>query len=283
MTALLLHGMVAAPAQAWGGAGHRIVAALAERWLSDPSRASVARLLAGESLASIANWADAYREQCANTGPWHYVNIPLAATHYDEARLCPAEPSCVVRAIEQARDVLADATQSDADRAFALRLLVHFVGDLHQPLHSGDRKDRGGNDQFVRFEGKLQTLHAFWDHELIRWSGRSEPDYVVQLEQSMRPALRESLQRGEVFEWALEAKRAARLAYRGIPEARSEERAVPLRAQYAQNMLPVADRQLSRAAARLAKLLNDAFAQSGSGAEAQLAGLRACTGPRPRR
>jgi hypothetical protein len=90
----------------------------------------------------IAVWAD--RERDPKTRPWHYVNIPFAAGHYDAARDCP-RGACAVAEIDRARDELL-CPGSSLRRADALRWLVQLVADLHQPLHAGDGWDHGGND-----------------------------------------------------------------------------------------------------------------------------------------
>lgn len=263
-TSVVLLLLSAAPVHAWGGAGHRIVALLAERFLSPQAREGVARLLSpGQNLADAANWADEYREQCANTSGWHYVNIPLDELRYEPERFCAGARSCVVRALDRASALLGDETRSDAERRYALHLVVHFTGDLHQPLHSGDRADRGGNDMHVRFAGKAMTMHALWDGGLIDWTRRSEAEYATLLERSLSPALRLSISQGPISSWALQAKRAARRAYEGLPEARSKADAVELDERYASSLLPVLDRQLARAGVRLAALLNAAFERPG--------------------
>jgi hypothetical protein len=254
----------AAPLRAWGGAGHRIVALIAERFLTVAAREGIARLLSeGQSLADAANWADEYRQLCANTGSWHYVNIPLEELSYEPGRLCPSGKSCVVRALEQASALLADASRTDAERRYALHLVVHFAGDLHQPLHSGDRADRGGNDMHVRFEGREMTFHALWDGGLIDWTRRPEGEYARELAGALSPGLRLSISQGPISSWALQAKRAASRAYAGLPEARRGSDAVELDERYARAMLPVLDRQLARAGVRLAALLNAAFERPG--------------------
>lgn len=277
--------LCASPALAWGGSGHRIVALIAEHYLTPQARAGVQRLLSeNQTLEDIANWADEYRQQCANTGPWHYVNIPLDEQRYAADRYCPGDKSCVIRVLEQSSALLADAARSDAERRYALHLLVHFAGDLHQPLHSGDRADRGGNDMHVRFEGRAMSLHVLWDAGLIDWTRRREREYAELLLRALSPGLRFSISQGPISSWALQAKRAARRAYADLPEARSASEAVDLDAGYARSLLPVVDRQLARAGVRLAALLNDAFARPGPAVDEQVVReLYECVPRAPRR
>jgi hypothetical protein len=124
-------------ASAWGPEGHAVVAELAEMRLTAGAKARVAQLLPpGESLASIASWADEVRHKLPATAPWHFVDIPAGQT-YLASRDCPvtaASPQgeCVIGAIRHFQQVLADSQQA-AQHPDALKWIVHFVGDIHQP------------------------------------------------------------------------------------------------------------------------------------------------------
>jgi hypothetical protein len=271
----------ASSAHAWGAAGHAIVGELAQSYLARRTQVEIAKLLpGGERLADIANWADDYRKQCLNTGGWHYVNIPIAAASYDPARDCPEAKGCVISATERALAILADPSSSTEDRSLALRLVVHFIGDLHQPLHSGDRADHGGNDVRVRFAGRSANLHSVWDYELISWTGRSVPDYVAMLAHSLTASEARRFKRGGVREWAIEAQRVARRVYARLPKPGENAGPIELGDDYASAALPTLDEQLLRAGVRLAAALDAAFAKPGPAASAsQLAAARACIAP----
>ncbi len=172
--AVTLAAAVAAPgsACAWGADGHRLVATVAEGLLTPEAKAEADRLLAldpGATLASISTWADEVRSPA--TAAWHYVNFPRgSACTYDAAQLC-AGGACVVSAIERQTAILASKAP-DADRLLALKYLVHFVGDVHQPLHAGYADDKGGNTYQLQAFGRGTNLHALWDSGLIRnWPG----------------------------------------------------------------------------------------------------------------
>jgi hypothetical protein len=131
-------------AHAWGVEGHQVIATLAEQQLTAAARQEVARLLAlepGETLASVSTWADEHRNP--QTAAWHYVNFPRGDCHYVAARDCP-DGSCVVEALNRQIEVLGSSA-SDEVRLKALKYVVHFVGDVHQPLHAGYKDDRGGS------------------------------------------------------------------------------------------------------------------------------------------
>lgn len=250
-------------ASAWGGKGHRVVAMVAEARLTPDAREAVRSLIGPSRLRDVAGWADDIRRDRPETAPWHYVDIPLDRADYDPARDCvhPRKGDCVVGALERFQRVLADARQSRAERAEALRFITHFVADLHQPLHCADNRDRGGNDVDVvffgevlnRFSGKPWNLHAVWDTGLIERRGLSVSEYARRLARQLGRDSASDIERGTVLDWVIESHRAAvETGYR-LPPDRS------LGEDYAKRVLPLVDEMLAKAGVRLAKLLNDAL------------------------
>lgn len=171
--AVLLAGLFSSDgARAWGADGHRLIAEYAFVRLSPAARAQVEMLLALEpeaTLASISTWADEVRSP--TTAAWHYVNFPRDADcHYDTDRMC-IQGNCVVGAIERQLAVLA-SDAPDEKRLLALKYVVHFIGDVHQPLHAGFADDRGGNSFQLQAFGRGTNLHALWDSALVQnWPG----------------------------------------------------------------------------------------------------------------
>lgn len=245
---------------AWGETGHRIVADVAARYLDDRAQNQIQSLIGEASLASVANWADRIRGDRPETASWHFVDIPFKASRYDPRRDC-AEEECVIGAIERFRRTLSDRDRPTVERAEALKFLVHFIADLHQPLHTTDRGDHGGNDVRVTFFGekihpfseKRWNLHAVWDGGLIDQTGLSEGAYVERLQAWLKKRSISELQKGTVADWALEAHRAAaEVAYR-LPKSRK------LSKNYFEKSLPVMDELLAKAGVRLARVLNEVF------------------------
>lgn len=114
----------------------------------------MAKLLGGATLASVSTEADHYGNSHPETFRWHFVDIPITAAHYDPARDCrevPDQGDCILAEIDRLVAALKDTRRPADERAQALKFLVHFVGDLHCPPHSGDSDDRGGNDTEVTF------------------------------------------------------------------------------------------------------------------------------------
>lgn len=164
--------LCAQAAWAWGADGHRLIAEHAFERLTPAARSQVERLLALEpeaTLPSLSTWADEVRSP--TTAAWHYVNFPRDADcHYDGDRMC-IQGNCVVGAIERQLAVLA-SDAPDERRLLALKYVVHFVGDVHQPLHAGFADDRGGNSYQLQAYGRGTNLHALWDSAMLQhWPG----------------------------------------------------------------------------------------------------------------
>lgn len=267
LTAVLLLAF-ASTAQAWSKQGHQLVGELAERGLTPAARAEVQRLLAGEaepSLAAVSTWADEIRAASRTpqghalgerSSRWHYVNFRDEGCRYAPERECPGG-DCVVGAIEAQAAVLADRTRSDEDRRHALKFLVHFVGDAHQPLHAGFAHDRGGNHFQVQYRGtgapaggQGTNLHGVWDYWLLQSAGLDNPDYVRKLLAIDPPPPAD----GQARDWVLESCRL--IASEGVyPTSRRRV----LHDDYLETHRPTAETRLRQAGLRLAALLNQAL------------------------
>ena len=210
-------------------------------------------ILGGQRLADASVWADNIRQYRHDADPLHYVNIPVSAAAYDSARDC-GDGRCIVAAIDADRRVLADPSASADGRAEALRFLIHFLGDLHQPMHVADDNDRGGNRRTVYLDGDSTNLHAVWDGKLLERAGLSEAVYFEQLRREMRGLDLAALERGTVADWATEGHRlAVEHAYR-IPSGGRLDSA------YVEGARRIIDHAIIAAGVRLARLLNEALA-----------------------
>ncbi|MGN6392473.1 MAG: S1/P1 nuclease [Gemmatimonadales bacterium] len=238
----------------WWDLGHRIVARLAEQRLTPHARDAVRDILGGQSLADASVWADNIRQYRHDADALHYVNIPLADTAYDPARDCP-DGRCVIAAIAADRAVLANPVAAGTDRAEALRFLVHFMGDLHQPLHVADDGDRGGNRRTVYLLGDSTNLHAVWDGALLERQGATEQSRLTLLRRQMDTMDLAALERGTVADWAMEGHRTAvSVAYGLIPRDGRLDQA------YVDAAGTAIDHALIAAGVRLARVLNETLA-----------------------
>lgn len=249
-----------APALSWGSQGHHIIARIAASELTPRASAVVADLLGGEMLPSMVTasmYADEIRPIRRETAPWHYVNIEIDSSGYDAVRDCPHD-ACVVAQIEHDEDLIGDASISKPIRAEALRFLIHFMGDLHQPLHCADNHDRGGNMVKVVFQGQQGTnLHAVWDTAVVEALGDPEVSVAARLASKIKQSDRESWSQGTVKFWANETWTVAKRAiYGSFPGSGAIDAPIILPSSYANGQTAVVALQLQRAGVRLASVLN---------------------------
>jgi nuclease S1 len=259
----------AAPqAAAFGPAGHRIAGLLAAPQLCAEARHEVEILGGGEPLAELGLWADAVREQpqWRQSAPWHYLNIADAPPGSAAARAAirafrhPPEGD-VLDAIERFRAVLVDRGRPAAERADALKFLVHFVVDVHQPLHVGRAEDRGGNTIDVRYADIVVNLHRFWDTDVLELRGLGPQRYARRLAPAFAAAVAApgSL---DPRDWAAESLELRPSVYSfAAPAAGS---AAVLEPEYLAAAESAAEQRLTAAAARLAAIVNGALCSAPS-------------------
>lgn len=266
---LVLIALLPSPLLAWGAKGHSVVAEIAERGLSPNVAQQVRDLTYAAPLRDSASLPDDWRaqetrgERQGNTGALHYSNIPNDIATFDRARDCKDE-QCVVAGIEKNIAVLRDRTQSKDKRREALVFVVHFIGDIHQPLHAAGGQvkneqtgamepDLGGNKVKVRYLGTETNLHSVWDSMLIEWGPPTVDEYATRLldiELRGRPIA--ELQGGTPIDWINESHYAAvQYGYR-IENGR-------LGADYAQRNIGIIYERLLRGGLRLRKVIEDAL------------------------
>ncbi len=259
LAALLLLVVSPVKALAWGYTAHWVIAEIAEQFLEPETVHKIRDLLAIENvttLAEVSTWADQIRVQRPETAPWHYVNIPVRPpagerSRYDPARDCPND-ACVVVKIQQFERVLADRQASGRERLEALKYLVHFIGDVHQPLHASNNHDRGGNDVPVTFMGRQTNLHAVWDTGIIEPAVKGdERGYAMQLMRNITQGELSLWSQGDPISWANESHDIATSVVYG-----ELQHADALPDSYEGQALPIVNDQLERAGVRLAMVLN---------------------------
>ncbi|TXI83169.1 MAG: hypothetical protein E6Q40_11450 [Cupriavidus sp.] len=264
LIAVLTCTLWSAGALAWGAQGHRITGAAAEQMLSARARIVVGQILNGGSLADAATWMDEERRSLGpKVGKWHYNNIPVCGSPV--ARCDKGD--CLTERLPSLFFVLKDKGAPREKRAEALRMILHMVGDIHQPLHAADNDDRGGNS--VEFQvgprGGLRSLHEIWDVDLVKANvrGQSESRYVSQMLEQMKadggPA---KWAGGTASQWAVESNRVARqvaygpLMLNGCGVVASGG---PLTEAYVANGRQAVQLQLIKASVRIAAVLNTAL------------------------
>ncbi|MDZ4271971.1 MAG: S1/P1 nuclease [Erythrobacter sp.] len=273
---LALAVMLPAPAHAWGFFAHRKTAAIAEANVSPEVRAKIARLIRSEpalgtpdcplkSLEDASVWADCIRNEgwrWGFTAAWHYRTAPVCQAFNPRANC--AGGNCVTAQVTRAHRVLADESLPAAIRLEALAFMVHFAGDVHMPLHSGDNEDRGGNDRVAAY-GIIPdlNLHWIWDGPLAERAISDPADPVVR---RYSPAERADLSGGSPDDWGRESWEIARSFVYPTAFDTEDVCAAPLPDETALSQediirgVPIAKRRVQQAGLRIADLLESAFA-----------------------
>ena len=267
------------PALPWGDDGHKAIALIAQQCLTRSAKNQVAAMLAADTdsltphdMASEATWADKYRtKHHEQTRNWHFSDIEIDSP--DLTAACfghnplpagtlasngPAE-ACAVDKVEQFQTELAAAHTDAEERLFALKFLLHFVGGLHQPLHSSDNHDRGGNDIKVIVEGfphkARDELHSFWDTQFVDDISAPPAALAKQLLAQIKAADASEWAAGSPGDWAMEAFKVAKADVYGSPPL-SKDQTQQLDSNYVDTAEVDVRLQLSRAGIRLAHMLN---------------------------
>lgn len=235
----------------WGQKGHDVTAYIAEQHLTPTTTAAINDILNGRSIVYWANWLDnaSHTQPYAYTKTWHYKNID-EGVRYEEA---PANPSGdAVTAIRGQIESLTGVTKCP-DPALALKILVHVVGDLHQPLHLGHATDLGGNRITIKYFGRDNKLHSIWDNALVdgahKWSYTEWQQQLDRLSADEQAAVIA----GTLDDWAKQTMAYAADIYKKYPEG------TKLSYNDVAWAAPIIEEQLLHGGLRLAHILNMIF------------------------
>ncbi len=237
---------------AWGP-GHRIGAAIADSYLTPEARASIADLLGSESIIDVAEWADRVRKlpEYKWSDTRHGARIADGAETFDLRRDCPN--GCAVSSIEELTAVLRDPTADRRKRVDALKFLVHFVVDLHQPLHV-NTPGQSKSAPTVEYRSEKMSLHKLWDRMPVLYTNETWEECARRLRAAItREQFEEWASKTDPSDWATESQQAAKIAYRVPKNGKPGE-------AYFNRCVPIADKRISMGGVRLAVRLNAIFA-----------------------
>ncbi|MET1219221.1 MAG: S1/P1 nuclease [Glaciecola sp.] len=251
--------LVAPYVLAWGQIGHRVTGAIAEDYLSTEARVAVKALFPNASLAEISTYADENRSNPSEfwqkeAGPYHYVTVP-DGKHYHEVGA--PEQGDSYTALQKFRNIVLDESRPLPERRRALHFIVHIVGDLHQPLHVGNGKDRGGNDVKVSFFWSSSNLHRVWDSGLIDRVQLSYTEWHDWLTQKITPEQAAQWMEPDPLVWIKESQ----MLRAGVYPLASKDEKIKLTWHYLYEHRPTVNRRLSQGGVRIAAYLNEMFAK----------------------
>jgi S1/P1 Nuclease len=241
---------------AWGMLGHRIVAQIADSYLNAKARAAIKQIMGNESLAMAANWADFIKSDTSYRylETWHYIDFPKGMS-YDQMKqeLKTDSAADVYTAINRIVNELKNKNLPQEKKLFDLRLLIHFIGDIHQPLHVGVEGTSGGNDIKVTWFGTPTNLHRVWDANLIEYQQLSYTEYVTDINHTTL-AQRKKWQGQPLSQWLFESYSLAEQI-----EGEVTEQNAKLSYRYNFDHVQTLNEQLLKGGVRLAGLLNSIF------------------------
>lgn len=266
--------LVSTKAFGWGSTGHRVVGAIAEKHLEPAVGLKVFQLLGGNSLSRVANWPDEIKSEPQNysyTFNWHYTDWREEDHDHDETK----SSGKLLTSIREQVNVLKDPKATDASKVFAIKFIVHLVGDIHQPLHVGNGLDQGGNKCKVSFQGKAVNLHQVWDESMIDFTNLSFTEIANYVAMGRTREELIAWRSGDVTDWARESKEIRATIYPAEVNPNPQPMSVKqycrsdivvapeempkLSYDYSYKFVPVMEKRLFQAGLRLAMLLNEAL------------------------
>ena len=266
----------ASPAAAWWEYGHYTVATIASLEAKPETRSAIARLIRHSrsletptcpirTIEDASYWPDCIKplnDRFSYASPWHYQNVDICKP-FDLKTACK-DGNCVSAQITRQAKLLGDEKVPPRERLMALAFLVHFVGDLHQPMHGGDRSDRGGNDFRANYGLIRSNLHAIWDGYLADRGISAPPPNARGILSSLSAAERAEMRGGTVEDWSRESWATAReFAYGTLmsdPCGPVPTERPTVTEEITGRLEPIVRRQVARGGLRLARLLDEALA-----------------------
>jgi len=235
----------------WSKTGHRVIGEVAQDYLNGKTRRVLNDLLDGQSLAAVSNFADEIKADSIyrKFSAWHYANIPKGKDYSDVE---PSRYGDLVIAIQECTKIVKDENSPRKDKIFYLKMLIHFIGDLHQPMHVGRVEDKGGNDIQVQWFNKGSNLHKIWDANMINDYGMSYTELAKKLPKLNKRQVK-TIQKGDILVWVEESQEVADRIYESV------EVGEKLYYRYGYVWWDTVESQLQKGGLRLAKVLNGLF------------------------
>lgn len=202
-SATLLLMFISQPAGAWGQTGHRVIGMVAEDHLNSKTKEKLNEIMNGESLVMASTWMDEVRfnRRYRYMADWHWVTIPDGNTYAQSEKNPHGD---ILEVIERLVEELRSKQLTKAKEREHIKLLIHLVGDMHQPLHVGAGSDKGGNETKVKWFGKASNLHRVWDSNMIDATKLSYGKLALSLDKLKKYEV-EKLRKASIFTWAKES------------------------------------------------------------------------------
>ncbi|GGI26312.1 S1/P1 nuclease [Pedobacter mendelii] len=241
----------------WGYTGHRTIGQLTENYLSPNAKASVKELLGDTSIAEACTWADEARKypELKETANWHFLNVPLGLSFKEFKNMVDTlKQANVYSALLKAEETLKQKSITKKQKTEALKFLLHFVGDIHQPMHVSRAEDKGGNTIQLNYEGKGTNLHSLIDTKLLEHGGLKFDSLALKFSKISKRKVRR-WQRDEPIIWAWESYKISSELYAEVDEMKTRN----IGDEYYQKHISMIELRIQQASIRLAGVLNEIF------------------------
>lgn len=241
----------------WGVIGHRAIGKIAQNHLSAQAQAAVKEILGDQSLSDVSTYADEIRSkpEYKKTGSWHYINLPVGLTREQfNLRVNALTQDNVYTALMQCEQDLQSKLTSRDQKIFALKFIIHLVGDLHQPMHVSREEDKGGNSIQLNFNGQGSNLHRVWDSGLIEKQGLTYEQLAASIDKAT-PSEMKKWQAQPIIDWLYESYQASSQLYKEVDSMKSRSIGD---SYYNEHITLVGDR-IEKGGIRLAGVLNTIF------------------------
>ncbi len=244
----------------WGTVGHFSVALIAEKHLTPKAQAAIKDLLGNETMSEASTWADDVRgeQEYKTTGPKHYINLPLGLSY--EAfgqKVVAMQEDNVYKAVLKCEQDLKSASTSRSQKTEALKFLIHFIGDLHQPMHVSRAEDKGGNTILVNYKGDATNLHTVWDSKLIDDQELNYKEIAEQFDTASSQQIAH-WQNDSLIGWLWESYQISSTLYQEIDGSEGHN----LKKPYYKRHIGIVDLRMEMAGIRLASIINEVFNDS---------------------
>lgn len=235
----------------WGATGHRAIGEIAQEYLTKVSEKKINKLLKGESLALVATFGDDIKsdKRFKHLDPWHYINMPFDVKYEDSEKNPEGD---IYTAIITCINILKNKNSSEEEQVFHLKMLVHLMGDLHQPMHVGRVEDKGGNTIQLQWFKTGTNLHRVWDSNLIDHFNMTYTELAKNRKVVSKGQIKE-WEKGTVADWLAETHQLTPKVYASVVIGQN------LGYEYAYEHMDLVRTQLQKGGIRLAKVLNDIF------------------------
>ena len=241
----------------WGYTGHRTIGQITESYLSPNAKAAVKDLLGDESLADAATWADEARKfpELKETANWHFLNLPLGLNFKEfKNMLDTMKQANVYSALIKAQETLKQKDTPKKEKINALKFVLHFVGDMHQPMHISRAEDKGGNTIQLNYEGKGTNLHSLIDTRLLEHRGLKYDSLAIKFNNIPKRKIRK-WQKTPIIKWAWESYQISSKLYAEVDEMKSRT----IGEEYYNKHIGMVEERIQQASVRLAGLLNEIY------------------------